>query len=204
MSAWALIRSDGSPGLATAGQLGGSQVGIRARYRVLEGVHLAARVSTPTGSIRGKEAALALDLTPFGSLPLTVTIERRLALDSGARSAFGIGVFGGFDRTIGSRTSIDGYGQAGVVGFRSREAYADGAIRAERELARFGIVTIGAGAGLWGGAQPGASRLDAGPQLVAHAPVGPLSVRVGAEWRQRIAGQARPGSGPVLSLGADF
>jgi hypothetical protein len=184
--------------------LGGSQIGIRARYRVLGAVHLAARVSTPTGSNHGKEAALALDLTPFGSLPLTVTIERRLALDNGGRDAFGIGIFGGFDREIGPLNRIDGDGQAGVVGLQSRDAYVDGAIRAERELARYGRVRIGAGAGLWGGAQPGASRLDAGPQLVAHAPAGPLSVRIGAEWRQRIAGNARPGSGPVLSLGADF
>jgi hypothetical protein len=204
VSAWALLRSDVSPGLATAGQLGGSQVGMRARYRLLGRVHLVARVSTPTGNDRGKEAALALDVTPLRTLPFTVTIERRLALDSGGRSAFGVGMFGGFDREILPRTRIDGYGQAGVVGVRSRDAYADGALRLERELAVVGQVRIGAGAGLWGGAQPGVSRVDVGPQVVAHAPIGRLSVRIGAEWRQRMAGNARPGSGPVLSLGADF
>ena len=203
-SAWALIRSDVSPGLATAGQLGGSQIGIRARYGLSDHVYLAARMSGPTGGGTGKEAALALDLRPLRSLPVTLTVERRLALDGGARSAFAVGVFGGFDRQIRMRTRIDGYGQAGLVGLRSRDAYVDGAIRAERELANVGLVRIGAGVGLWGGAQPDASRLDTGPQIVLHAPVGPLSVRVGAEWRQRIAGAARPGSGPVLSLGVDF
>jgi hypothetical protein len=34
---------------------------------------------------------------------------------------------------------------------------------------------------------------------VAHG-----GLRLGAEWRQRVAGKAKPGSGPALSLGADF
>ncbi|HEV2569956.1 hypothetical protein [Sphingomonas sp.] len=204
LSAWALIRSDISPGLAAAGQLGGSQVGIRARYAVADQVHFAARLSSPTGSSKGKEAAVAADLQPFEAVPITLTVERRIGLDRGGRNAFGIGVFGGFDRQVASRTAIDGYAQAGVVGLKSRDAYVDGAVRAERQVASIGKMRIGAGAGLWGGAQPGASRLDVGPQVVGHAPVGQLNVRLGAEWRQRVAGNAGPGSGPALSLGADF
>jgi hypothetical protein len=184
--------------------LGGSQVGIRARYRLGDRVHLAARISAPTANNRGKEAALALDVSPFVSLPLTLMVERRVALDSGGRNAFGVGMFGGLDREVLPRIRLDGYGQVGIVGIRSRDLYADGAVRVERELAVAGRVRIGAGAGLWGGAQPGASRVDVGPQLVVHAPIGALSVRLGAEWRQRTVGDARPGSGPVLSLGADF
>ena len=204
ISAWGLLRSDASPGLAGAGQLGGSQVGLRARYRLLEGVHIAARLSAPVGSRRGKEAALALDFAPLRSVPITFTIERRLALDKGGRDAFGAGAFGGFDRQVAPRTRIDGYAQAGVVGLRSRDAYVDGAMRMEGELSYLRGIRVGVGAGLWGGAQPGASRLDVGPQLVAHVPLNLVSVRIGAEWRQRIAGDARPGAGPVLSLGADF
>lgn len=204
VSAWALMRGDVSPGLATAGQLGGSQVGVRARLRLDDRTHLAARVSGPLRSNKGKEAALALDVMPFRSLPVTVTVERRFSLDGGGRDAFGIGVFGGFERSVGDRIRIDGYGQAGVVGLRSRDIYVDGAVRAERELTKAGAARVGAGAGLWGGAQPGASRLDVGPQIVLHAPLGPIPMRIGAEWRQRVAGKARPGSGPVLSLGADF
>jgi hypothetical protein len=29
-------------------------------------------------------------------------------------------------------------------------------------------------------------------------------VRLGLEWRQRIAGEARPASGPAISAGLDF
>jgi hypothetical protein len=184
--------------------LGGSQIGFRARYRLTDRVHLAARVSTPTGNSRGKEAALALDVTPIKAVPLTITIERRVALDDGGRNALGVGLFGGFEREILPRIQVDGYGQAGVVGIRTRDLYADGALRVERAVARVGRARLGVGAGLWGGAQPGVSRFDVGPQVVAHAPIGRLSIRFGAEWRQRATGNARPGSGPVLSLGADF
>ena len=135
ISAWALARSNVSPGLATAGQLGGSQVGIRARYRLGDRVHLAARISAPTANNRGKEAALALDVSPFVSLPLTLMVERRVALDSGGRNAFGVGMFGGLDREVLPRIRLDGYGQVGIVGIRSRDLYADGAVRVERELA---------------------------------------------------------------------
>ncbi|NNM77326.1 hypothetical protein HJG53_10460 [Sphingomonas sp. ID1715] len=204
VSAWALIRGDVAPGLATAGQLGGSQVGLRARYLLRDGVHLAARVSGPMRSSQGKEAAIALDVTPIRSIPITVTFERRVALDAGGRNAFGVGAFGGIDRQIAPSVRLDGYGQAGMVGLHARDLYVDGALRAERDLVALGETRIGAGAGLWGGAQPRVSRLDTGPQIVVHAPLGAVSARIGAEWRQRIAGNARPGSGPVLSLGADF
>ncbi|WP_204317143.1 hypothetical protein, partial [Klebsiella aerogenes] len=29
-------------------------------------------------------------------------------------------------------------------------------------------------------------------------------LRIALDWRQRVAGEARPGSGPALTLGADF
>jgi hypothetical protein len=185
--------------------LGGSQAGIRARYNIGSGLAVAARLSGPLRSSFGKEAAVGLDWRPIGRLPLTLTIERRAGLDRAGRDAFAAGVFGGFDAVrIPGRVRLDGYAQAGLVGLKRRDAYVDGAIRAERPLIAAGRLSLGAGAGLWGGAQPGAARLDVGPQLVARVPAGRGILRIGAEWRQRVAGHARPGSGAVLSLGADF
>lgn len=196
LSAWMLVRGDTSPGLATAGQLGGSQAGVRARMRLMPGLHLAGRLSGPLRSRFGKEAAVGLDVRPLDSVPVTFMVERRIGLDRGGRDAFGIGAFGGFDRTVSTGLRLDGYAQAGLVGLRRWDGYVDGALRVEQSV----IKTIGVGAGVWGGAQPGAARLDIGPQLVVHTG----RFRIGAEWRQRVAGDARPGSGPVLSLGADF
>ena len=196
LSAWMLVRGDTSPGLATAGQLGGSQAGVRARMRLMPGLHLAGRLSGPLRSRFGMEAAIGLDVRPLDSVPVTLMVERRIGLDRGGRDAFGIGAFGGFDRTVAPGLRLDGYAQAGVVGIRRRDGYVDGALTAEQSVTK----AIGIGAGVWGGAQPGAARLDIGPQLVVHT----SHFRIGAEWRQRVAGDARPGSGPVLSLGADF
>ena len=203
LSAWAILRGSAEPGLASAGQLGGSQAGLRIRYDMESG--LAARVSAPLRSKVGKEAAVALDWRPIRQVPITFTIERRVGLDRAGRDAFAAGAFGGFDSvSLPGGVRLDGYAQAGLVGLKRRDASVDGAVRAERPLLARGRFRLGAGAGLWGGAQPGVSRLDVGPQLVAHLPLAGGAFRIGAEWRQRVAGEARPGSGAVLSLGADF
>jgi hypothetical protein len=204
VSAWAIVRGEAGPGLASAWQLGGSQAGVRARYDLGSGLAAAVRVSAPLQSSRGKEVAVALDWRPIRRVPLTITVERRVGLDRGGRDAFAAGVFGGFDTSLPFGLRADGYAQAGVVGLKRRDAYADGALRAERTLLGSGRFRLAAGAGAWGGAQPGASRLDVGPQIVAHVPVGSGGLRIAAEWRERVAGDARPGSGPSLSIGADF
>lgn len=204
-SAWGILRGRSGPGLASAGQLGGSQAGLRARYDLGNGLTTALRISGPLRSRLGKEAALALDWRPVRQVPVTFTIERRVGLDRGGRDAFAAGIFGGVDAVaLPLNMRLDGYAQAGLVGLRRRDGYIDGALRLERTLAGAGRLRLGIGGGAWGGAQPGASRLDLGPQLIAHFPVGNAGLRIGAEWRARVAGQARPGSGPALSIGADF
>jgi hypothetical protein len=204
LSAWAIIRGDAGPSLASAGQLGGSQAGVRARYDLGSGFAAALRVSGPLRSHHGKEAAVALDWRPMRHAPVTVTIERRAGLDRGGRDAFAVGVSGGGEVSLPFGARGDGYGQAGLVGLKRRDVYIDGAVRIERTLVRSRRFRIAAGAGAWGGAQPGVSRIDVGPQLVAHVPVGKGGLRIGAEWRARVAGDAQPDSGPALSIGADF
>jgi hypothetical protein len=206
VSVWSMLRGDGgSEVLAAAGQLGGSQAGVRATYDVGAGLALAVRTSSPLSGSRGKEVALGVDWRPIRTVPLALTLERRAGLDRGGRDAFAVGVFGGFDAMrVAAGATLDGYAQAGMVGLKRRDGYVDGALRFEHVVATPGRTRIGAGAGIWGGAQPGVSRLDMGPQLVIHAQLGSAGLRIGAEWRQRIAGHAHPGSGPVLSIGADF
>lgn len=206
LSTWAILREGaGGNGLAAGGQLAGSQAGFRARYDFGGGVAVAVRVSGPLRSRQGKEAAVALDWRPAPALPVTLTVERRAGLDRGGRDAFAAGLFGGFDAiALPFEARLDAYAQAGVVDLKRRDAYIDGAVRAERRLIMRDGVSLAAGAGVWGGAQPGVARLDIGPQIVARTPLGSGSIRVGAEWRQRVAGRARPGSGPVLSIGTSF
>ena len=205
LSSWLLVRKRAdAAGLAAAGQLGGSQAGARLRVPVTAGFAAAMRVSGPVRQRLGKEAAVGLDWASAARAPATLFIERRVGLDAGGRDAWAVGAFGGAYGIRAGGLELDGYAQAGLVGLHRRDLFVDGAVRAEAEVLRLGPVRIGIGAGGWGGAQPGAARLDVGPQLVAHLPTATGGARLAFEWRARAAGNALPGSGPALTLGADF
>jgi hypothetical protein len=92
---------------------------------------------------------------------------------------------------------LDGYVQAGVVGLNRRDRFIDGALTVTRPVYR----QFSAGLGVWGGAQPGVYRLDAGPRVTMR--VRP-NLKVHVDWRQRLAGNAAPGSGPAVTLAGDF
>jgi hypothetical protein len=207
VSGWAIARGGGGgASLAGAGQLGGSQAGLRASYGLdkTRSIALFGRASSPLSSPGGREVALGIDWQPLRDVPVRIAAERRQSI-GGGRNAFGLGLFGGINPTrLGHGFSLDAYGQAGVVGVRRRDGYIDGAIRIERGLADVGGMQIAVGAGSWGGIQPGVRRLDIGPQIVARVPVAGARLRIGLDWRQRVAGNARPGSGPALSIGTDF
>lgn len=200
-SAWGLLRRDGAPGLAPAGTLGGSQAGVRLRYRLngdaARPLALSARLYAPLRDRRGGEAAVGIDWRPLGGAPVHILAERRQALGADGRSAFALTVYGGVDEVrLPGRLRLDAYGQAGAVGTRSPDFFADGSARISLPAGRLEF-----GAGAWGGAQRGAARLDAGPLVAIRLPG---RTRVSAEWRFRIAGDAAPGSGPALTLGSDF
>jgi hypothetical protein len=130
---------------------------------------------------------------------LRILAERRQALGSEGRNAFSLTLHGGASAvSLPAGFRLDSYAQAGVVGARSRELFADGALRATRPV--IGGLSLGAGA--WGAAQPGVSRLDVGPSATLRMPT--LGATLSADWRFRVAGDARPGSGPALTLSTDF
>ena len=199
-SAWLLARGDlGQPSLAPGGTLGGSQAGARLMYRLNRNWSLSARAYLPLRRPAGAEVAAGIDWQPFASIPVSLLAERRQAIGDEGRSAFSITAYGGFSRVLGNRFRIDGYAQAGIVGLRSRDAFVDGSLRA---LATLGRLEIGASA--WGAAQPGASRLDVGPSVSYRLPVARQAMRIEVDWRFRVAGDARPASGPALVLATDF
>lgn len=207
VSTWAIVRRGGGAALAGGGQLGGSQAGVRASYGLTadRAIAVAARLSGPLSDTSGRELAVGMEWQPVKRLPVRLLAERRVSLGRGERDAFAFGMFGGVDGVrLPADFRLDGYGQAGVVGLSRRDAYADGAVRVERPVGRLGPVSVAAGAGLWGAAQPGVFRIDIGPQIIMRIPAGVTMLRVGLDWRQRVAGNARLGSGPALSVGADF
>ncbi|UZK69095.1 hypothetical protein OKW76_13860 [Sphingomonas sp. S1-29] len=199
-TAW-LVARDGGRSLSDAGQLGGSQAGVRLRYALGETGRFAAtaRVATPLrGS--GSEAALGIEWRPVGA-NVAMIAEQRFGIDGTAdgQAVFAVGGVG--PTSIAAGLIVEGYGQAGAVARgRAIEGFADGALRLTRPI--LPGVTIGAGA--WGGAQRDAQRLDLGPTATIALPVAGRSLRLSVDWRQRVAGKATPGSGLAVTLGTDF
>ena len=204
-SAWMLVRQEqaGST-LAPGGTLGGSQAGLRLLYRINDDaerpIALSGRFYAPLRQSGAAEAAFGLDWQPLARLPLHLLAERRQAFGGNGRSAFGLTLYGGHGGRVAGPVRFDAYAQAGVVGLRSRDLFVDGSARLWAPVGR----RIELGGALWGAAQPGVERLDAGPQLSYRLPVGRTNLRLTADWRFRLAGDAEPGSGPALTLSTDF
>ena len=201
LSTWAMLRGTPGPaGISGTGTLGGSQAGARLLWRF--NPHLAAslRTSAPVNSRRGGEAALAIRYQPFASIPVAITAERRKAFGQygTGRNAFAAFVEGGlYGQSMPLGSSLDTYLQAGIVGARSRDWFVDGQAAVTRPVYK----NFSAGLGVWGGAQPGLSRLDVGPRLSLR--VG-KHMRVHADYRHKLIGNAQPGSGGVVTVAGDF
>ncbi|HEY1146722.1 MAG TPA: hypothetical protein VGE84_10320, partial [Allosphingosinicella sp.] len=198
------LREGGGEALAGGATLGGSQWGGRLAYRLnadpAQPLAAVGRVYSPLHG-GGAEAALGLEWQPLASLPVRALAERRVALEHGGRNAFSLLAHGGVSgRRVTGPMLLDAYGQAGIVGLRSRDAFVDGVVTLSMPVENW----IQAGLGVWGAAQPGASRLDAGPQLSVVLPLSGVNARLSGAWRVRLAGDATPGSGPALTLGTDF
>jgi hypothetical protein len=204
-SAWAVARAGrAAPGNGTGGSYGGSQAGLRI-VRTLDRrgrVAVTGRLTTPLGAGL-REASVGLEWQPT-RLPVRLVAENRFVLGAGTGGP-GVALVGGFGPVaVLHRLYAEGYGQAGMLHRTQLEPYADAAVRLTHRLARIGPTRIDLGAGTWGGAQRGAARLDIGPTLAVAVPVASKTVRLALDWRERVAGRARPGSGPALTVGTDF
>lgn len=199
-SAWLLTRRGASTG---GPMLGGDQAGLRVAYHPGSGrIALFVRLTAPIAG-RGSEAAAGIEWQPT-SAPVRVVAEYRAGLD-GTRGGPTVGVIAGVHAVpLPLEFSLEAYGQAGVVASTRIDPFADGVLRVTHQVASAGRARLDVGAGAWGAVQRGAARLDIGPSAVASVPVGDNALRVAIDWRERVAGDARPGSGPALSLGTDF
>lgn len=200
-------RGAGTPTLAAGSSpgrsLGGSQAGARIGWRPNGGgVEVFGRVVTAGRIDDGAEAAGGVALRPSGRLPVQIIIERRQRLTGPGRNAFAVYAQGGETTAIAGGWRLESYGAAGVVGARRRDLFIEGSVQIYRPVAQAGRLTLSTGGGIWGAAQPGANRLDVGPTLTADA--GPATPRLVVDWRQRVAGNAAPPSGPAVTLSIGF
>ena len=190
-------------GAAPVSQLGGAQAGVRLSYALDAARRLAltARVSTPLQG-PGRELGLGVAWRPTRA-PVTLIAEQRVSLD-GERGGPALFAVAGLNPTpVAAGFRVEAYGEAGAVKRDRILMFADGAARLAHPLNK-GPLRLDFGVGAWGGAQTGATRLDIGPSLGASLPVAHRSLRLTLDWRERVAGGAKPGSGPALTLGTDF
>jgi hypothetical protein len=204
LSAWALLRGRqgqilGTPSLAPGGTLGGSQAGARLFYNFDRRIAATLRSSSDVGR-RGGEVAAGIRVHPAPSIPIWLTAERRQRLGSGGsgRNAFAVFAEGGvYQKSMPWRFELDAYLQAGIVGLHRRDGFVDGGLTFSRPVYR----QFSGGFGVWGAAQPGVYRIDAGPRVTMKVR---NNMKVHVDWRQRVAGNAEPGSGPAVTLAGDF
>ena len=189
---------------------GASQIGGVLRFQLAPpSAHRPAlflRAASALHRPRGEELALGLAVRPIARVPMAVQAELRLTADprgDAARPAMLV-VTELPSVSLPFGLAAEAYAQAGYVSGAAGTAFADGLARIDAPVARLGRGEMRAGAGLWGGLQRGAGRLDFGPTAMLDLPVGNGRIRVSADWRLRAAGNAAPAAGPALTLSAGF
>lgn len=204
LSSWAMLRGrQGQPfgpsSLGGVGNLGGSQAGARLIYNFTRQISASLRTTSDVGR-RGGEVAAGVRVQPLSGIPVWVTAERRqkIGRTSSGRNDFALFAEAGlYQRPMPARFLLDGYLQAGVVGLRTHDLFVDGGVTLTRPIYR----NFSGGFGVWGGAQPGVYRVDAGPRVTINVR---RNLKVHFDWRQKLAGNAQPGSGPAVTLSGDF
>jgi hypothetical protein len=210
LGGWLYVRADGGAsqgGIATASQIGGSQAGLRLGYGFGDSGRARAygRATMAIHRPQQRDMAFGLAFAPFSRLPIDVAVEQRVAVGEEGRTALAAMVSGGVgDVGLPGGFRLDAYGQAGVVGARRRDGFADGAVVIDRRLGPDETTPLRLGALAAGAVQPGATRVDVGPRLTLGLPNVGQGSRIALDWRQRVAGNARPESGAALTLATDF
>jgi hypothetical protein len=210
LDGWVVFRPSEIVGNGPAnGQLSGSQFGARLQHSLTSvaksaSLNVNIRASAPLDHAAGKEVALGLALNVRGKIPVDLILERRIPIGTGTPAFAAILATGLNDVHILKKAILNGYLQTGFVADSRIEPFVDGSFTATRIVRLNSRRSIQVGVGIWGAAQSGISRLDIGPVVAGRVPVRGGTFRLAAEWRQRLAGNALPASGPAISISADF
>ncbi|MGE3692076.1 MAG: hypothetical protein AB7F98_11925 [Novosphingobium sp.] len=214
MDGWYYWRRGTGPGLsqgAFAPSYGASQSGGVLRYRLVPSSgHKPSAYLRTTAALNGsgeREAALGLSIRPISHLPVVLAGEGRYTTTPNGRefrpAGFAYTELPPIRLPLGLRG--EAYAQGGYVGGGNATPFVDGQLRIDHKLLKLDKPEVRLGGGVWGGAQKGAARLDAGPSIVVSAPLrGSLSARLAADWRFRLTGDAAPDSGPSVTVSAGF
>jgi hypothetical protein len=139
---------------------------------------------------------------------LALSAERLVAMGDLARNDWLVRLSGGTSQSLrlrGLKLNADAYGEASLLG--NGDMVAAGQARALAPLTD-NRLALSAGVGSWGSVQKTNAgtigRLDLGPSAVMRLSEGRFGLELQADYRQRIAGTAEPGSGPTVTLSTNF
>lgn len=201
--AYSFWRNEGGPNPLGLAQYGGGQSGVIATYRIASRVSLLVRGAVAHDRVREREVAAGLRWLPIGDPSVALTVEHRFR--NGRGDAFAAYISGGKSAlALPMNFKLDAFAQAGYLSGAGGGPFFDAQARTTREFRPFGQQPVRLGAGVWAGGQEGAARLDIGPTIGTDVKVGETMIRVDADWRWRVAGDARPASGPALTLSTSF
>lgn len=213
MDGWLFLRPDATvaantgPGFAS---YGASQAGAVLRYRLKPGsaARPAAyvRATKALAAAREIEVAAGLSVVPLRGIPIAAHAELRATRNGFSTefrpAGFVVTEIPPVPLPLGLRGET--YLAAGYVGGDFATPFIDGQVRVDGEFARFDLGNLRAGAGVWGGAQKGAARLDVGPSVSMNIKLGAVPARLAVDYRLRAAGDAEPGSGAAFTLSTGF
>lgn len=194
---------------------GASQLGARLEWRAAPSSRrdprLFARGYRALVSRGESELAVGVSVRPAGSVPVRIATEARLT-DTRFGTQIRPAVIANSEipaQQLPAGFRLEAYGGAGYVGGKGATAFADGQASVTRELAALdgpsgGAARFSIGAGAWAGAQKDASRIDVGPTIRLDLSIGEVPARLSIDWRERVGGDASPGSGVAATLSTRF
>lgn len=227
VDSWAFLRGGsftplGQQNIGGQAQYGGSQAGAIARYYPWAKRGAPSLFLRATRALSGpaqSEIALGALFRPAKAIPVQLAVEQRIALDSGdsggSNKPAAYIVSDIAPRTLPGDVRANIYAQAGIVGISDSAYFFDLQMTLEKPVLKKGRREVTMGAGLWSGGQGSVAggenagiatvnRVDIGPRIAARLPVAGQQTQFALDWRQRVAGNADPGSGPALTVSTRF
>lgn len=218
VDAWGFWRQGSDAAPISQGRVpiyGASQVGAVLQYRIdpenARDPRLYARAYRALVRRGESELALGASARPLPRVPVRLFGELRVTegvFRTEARpAAFAVSELPAQALPLGAR--LEAYAQAGWVGGEDATLFADGQASLTREVDQVAQATgdamhLSLGAGAWGGAQKGAHRVDLGPTIRLDVTLGEVPARLSLDWRERVEGDAAPGSGAAVTLSTRF
>jgi hypothetical protein len=208
---YSFFRKPSSAGLsALNGQYGGSQSGFGVTWDIdrhrqdRDVAHFAvlARGAIAHGDTSERELAAGLRWRPLTRVPVSLSVERRFR--HARPDANAVYLAGGTSLALPQAFRLDTFAQAGIVSGREGGPFFDFSAQTDRTFFQHGEHGAGVGAGIWGGGQSDIFRIDIGPTVRTDIAISEGYLRVRADWRFRVAGEALPASGPAMTLSTSF